>query len=100
MLETGKLRWTSCCRPELNLRASLLFLGQNQFCFIYFLGIWSQFMKSNADSKAKDLKMSGKELEKEKGNLQDYYLGPRSHDLTIFLDSGRSTLGQSIQANL
>lgn len=57
-------------------------------------------MKSNADSKAKDLKMSGKELEKEKGNLQDYYLGSRSHDLTIFLDSGRSTLGQSTQANL
>lgn len=31
VLEIGKLRWTSCCRPELNLRASLLFLGQNQF---------------------------------------------------------------------
>lgn len=53
--------------------------------------------------------MSGKELEKEKkGNLQDYYLGWRSHDLTIFLKTpadlpwvkaSKLILGQSESGN-
>lgn len=50
VLETGKLRHVSGCHPELNMIASLLFLEQNQFYCIYFLDIWSHFMKSNASS--------------------------------------------------
>ena len=61
VLETGKLRPMSCYHPDLNLIASLLFLWQNQFCFIYFLDIWSHFTKSNTSSQTKGLRMSGKE---------------------------------------
>lgn len=42
-------------------------------------------MKTIADSKVKDLSVSGKELEKKKGYLWDYLLRVRSHDFIIFL---------------
>ena len=67
VLEIGKLRQMSCYHSELNLIASLLFLGQNQFCFIYFLDIWSHFTKFCKSSQAKDLRPSGKESEWKKG---------------------------------
>ena len=56
---------------------------------MFYLLLWdsiTQFTKPNADSKAKDPKNVRKRTRKgKKGNLQDYYLGRSSHDLTIFL---------------
>lgn len=79
---------------------------------MFYLLPWyliTQFIKSDADYKAKDLKNVRKRTRKgKKGNLQEYYLGWRSHDLTIFLKipadlpwvkASKLILGQSESGN-